>query len=350
MDIKISISEDSDRKALCLKTYKSIISGEMHLLNLSKFRIGMGNFGNTTELQEQLSNTWKSLAPPKSNRCHSTDGSSNEVIIFAILNYVISASGIVLNTIQIYSLSKQKKLKCHDSFLLSLSVAELLRLLVEVIHMTIHLHGAHSRIIGDLIKTVLMTVLFISIFNLLAITLDRYTAVTSPLKYRVKVTKRRVCLSCIAIWLLPVVITSAISAASFLVNSGDSKYDTKITHSFIIVSGFLLIILYTKIMGKVKSSQKSLPAGNLNKGKLNCRTKKTVQMSGLICIIFILFNFPLAIIALVGVCTKWPVLLQLISCSLDSVVYFWMTQRRKKQKLRKDKIETINFWTKWMCR
>ena len=304
-----------------------------------KITFRMEPFKNISELGRQLSDSAPKPKPGKHHRCHSHPITEEEWITFVIFDYIFSASGIVLNTLQVYCLlAKQRKLTSHEIYLMSLSVAEIVRLLAEIVHMTADLNG-YLRIIGDIFKLVLMTVLFISIFHLLTITLDRYFALTSPFRHRVVVTKRRVCLICMSIWLLPVagLVTNLIADIWVKIKA---KYYMTISMSLIITSGLLFILLYIMIVYKVKTRPKSLPSDNTQGPKPNKRIRRTVKMSALICMVFILFNFPLAISELMEACTKWPVIVQLMSCSLDSIVYFWMAKTGRRKKLKRNRQAT----------
>ena len=302
----------------------------------------MAHFGNITDLGEELRGNPplgpKLPKPPPRHPCHAVMDArtEEEIIVWAILNYIFSASGLVLNSVQVYCLSlKRNKLTSHETYLISLSVAEIVRLLFECVFMTAELNG-NLKTIGNYMKSALMIVLFISIFHLLTITLDRYVAVTHPLKHHVAVTKKRVCLVCIAIWILPLAALCASYIADIWIKL-EEMYFMKITMSLIIASGSLFILLYLGIIYQVKSSQESRSGDNVNGRKPNTKTRRTVQMSALICMIFVVFNFPLAIVELMGACTKWPVLLQLLSCSLDSIVYFWMTKKSKRRRFNRSR-------------
>ena len=245
--------------------------------------------------------------------------------LYLVLFFAVAATGIILNSIQIYWLLRKKNhWTSNDVFILSLSISDLLYAILRSMFVALHLISD-----PEFERSLIMVALFIIVMHLLLLTVDRFFAVLFPIWHRVKVTKRKTVLACVGIWL----ITGLVSLSGYIIDvfiqlQTEQIYSI-VSMTLIFVSGSSYVIIYSLIAYKVKMQSKAFKTSTVK--KTGNGQRRTIKISVLICSVFIVTNFPAAITAFLHICQRWMFLLQLASCSLDSVVYFWMGKKKTTQ-------------------
>lgn len=125
-------------------------------------------------------------------------------LLFSALSWIFTILGIVGNSFVIFLISSKKRLAqlYTNHFLLSLSFADLA--------VSFCLHPANYSDSKDVYKSVWLysfqwAFLHSSVFNLCAVTLDRYVAIVKPLIYGLFMTKTRVMILICMAWIIPFV-------------------------------------------------------------------------------------------------------------------------------------------------
>lgn len=159
---------------------------------------------------------------------------------------LVSAS---LNLLVCFAVYKVKKLRTiTNCFVVSLSSADLL---VAIVLMPIYIidHYAKTIITGYLIAFIL----FASIFNLAAVTFERFVALTRPFQYRTLLNSTRVAVIIGFAWISPLVI-----CLLPLAWNTDKKTMVHSVYKVVLVVLILLpialmICIYTRLLGVVRS-------------------------------------------------------------------------------------------------
>ncbi|KAL8613347.1 hypothetical protein ACOMHN_052586 [Nucella lapillus] len=152
------------------------------------------------------------------------------ITIFAFIVIFCTLSG---NTLVILAVVKERRLrKVSNSFIMNLAVSDVLvGVLVMPLALLYHLHGHHWALSLPLCHFwVSMDVICCtaSIASLCAISYDRYCAITRPLRYACKRTRRRACYLILVIW----VYSAAIALPPFL-GLGEGKDGVESKQSFL---------------------------------------------------------------------------------------------------------------------
>ena len=97
-----------------------------------------------------------------------------------------------------------------------------------------------------------------TVFNVLAITYDRYTAVIRPLQYASTMTNRKVFTILLAAWLTPLIVSSLRniwfhSSNEELVKNAEGVYNVVLVTTLVFLPLFVLFIVNLKIMRVIKS-------------------------------------------------------------------------------------------------
>ena len=121
-----------------------------------------------------------------------------------VLGGILSISTVLGNSLLVYLIISRKRLhKTVNWFLLSLAVADLCVGLVHFPAMACISASLCSKCITTAVRWLFLN---LSMTNLCALTVDRYIAIVTPLKYAVFKTKRRHLFLISAAWILPLVV------------------------------------------------------------------------------------------------------------------------------------------------
>lgn len=127
------------------------------------------------------------------------------LLVFQILNYVIDVLIILGNSFVIWLIIRKKSLHTVTNMLLvSLAVSDLLVGLAIIPSFMACIHVPCDL---NLAKMVYDYFLFVSVANLCAITIDRYTAVMHPLRYPTKMTPMAAMKIIALSWIVPAVLS-----------------------------------------------------------------------------------------------------------------------------------------------
>jgi hypothetical protein len=179
--------------------------------------------------------------------------SSGNDITWIVMATSWTALGLLsaaLNLLVCYAVYKIKKLRTvTNCFVVSLSTADLL---VAMLLTPMHIIGHYAKTVvnGYLIAFILLA----SIFNLAAVTFERYIALTRPFQYRSLFSSRRIGIILSVAWVSPLVISLLPLAWDTNPNSVCHKiYLVVLVGVFILLPIVVMICIYTRLLGVVRS-------------------------------------------------------------------------------------------------
>ena len=159
---------------------------------------------------------------PQMPKCGSRVGEKREKSIELSLGVLIA----ILNLVEIIMIAKiKRKRKLYEILLLSLSVSDFMFGISNVFVNIFFLAGAcgNKHFVEAAFTTYLFFVLT-SIFHLSFITLDRLIAVLKPLQHKLILSRKRVYIFLILLWILSVAISASLQIANEFTST--SKHDT----------------------------------------------------------------------------------------------------------------------------
>ena len=278
---------------------------------------------NTTSVKSNSYDFWHKLGP-------------------LITMYTFCAIGFLLNLIELVMFYRKKcELSTNNIVLISLSCADLLYVLISPITITLYIKTikvAH----GYFYDSLIIFAIFNSVLHLLLMAVDRLIAITKPFWHHIVVSKKKVAMLCLGIWLLTAILILAIGfhKKSLFDETGISMHeiyavDIYVILSLILIVSILIPTIYIYICIKIVRRSRNLTNGQ-SREQHHWKTAKT---SGLICISFILLNAPFAIQYLIKVWNidKWLYIVQLANCSVNSLIYFWINHSHRTRLIRYDK-------------
>lgn len=169
-----------------------------------------------------------------------------------------------------------------NTFLVMLAIADLL---IGLIFIPLYIGGHylefyHSVSISDNIDSVLKFVFFASVFNLYAVTVDRYIAVLHALRYKALMKPSTVRIIAAAVWLLPAVLTGILWICMFTSEDIVPIVLFGMEVVFVIIPGFVMTVIYVKIFKEAKKQIKqvaSLEVYDVTHEKEKARKRKSEQ-------------------------------------------------------------------------
>ena len=179
-----------------------------------------------------------------------------------IAPFVLTIVALVLSCIVIHILRKKQQRKPYETFLLSLSIGEIIIVPLEVIVIiciTVIKNSTHATLIFQASSVLFSKIL--SLNTLVVISVDRLCAVAKPVTYRVHTTDRKVTAAIIFCWICPLVITISY-AACITVKEQDvvaiSKSLNGIMATAIVVTDVMFFLCYGTIIAIVYRKKSSL--------------------------------------------------------------------------------------------
>ena len=133
----------------------------------------------------------------------------NEVLLFSVIfKFIAMGIGVMGNTaVIIYNIFMLKERTATSDLIANLALADLLVCLtfypiwiVEFIRTMLEI-GGDQDLFCKMSRSSMLALMFASVATLLAITIDRYLFIVKPLKYPMIVTRRRIFLVVLGIWL-----------------------------------------------------------------------------------------------------------------------------------------------------
>lgn len=177
-------------------------------------------------------------------------GNGLSIIVISTSWAALGILSAALNLLVCYAVYKIKKLRTvTNCFVVSLSAADLL---VAMVFTPMHIIGQYAKTVvnGYLIAFILLA----SIFNLAAVTFERYIALTRPFQYRSLLSSRRITLILTIAWVSPLVISLLPLAWNTNIDSVfHTIYLVVLVGVFILLPIVVMICIYTRLLGVVRS-------------------------------------------------------------------------------------------------
>ena len=169
-----------------------------------------------------------------------------------------------------------------NTFLVMLAIADIL---IGLIFIPLYIGGHyleyyHSVSVSNNIDSVLYFVFFASVFNLYAVTIDRYIAVLHALRYNALMTTNTVRIIAAAAWLFPALLTGIVILCKFTATDITQFVLFGMEVAFVIIPGLLMAIIYVKIFNEAKKQIKqvaSLEVHNETHEKEKAKKRKSEQ-------------------------------------------------------------------------
>ena len=232
------------------------------------------------------------------------------------LNWSLSCIGIILNSIQLFLLYKQP-FKSPNTILTSLALAELVFLVTKPSFLTLQV----LRILSDQLRDFFTVCNSLNtILHLMVLTADRLIAVLLPFWHHVHATRQKTLAVCIMAWLVVFMLGFVAYVTNWMKGMGVILGLTILVTSVIYLLSYICIIRVSLSRGKMRRTDtlaRHTPNPHL----------KTIWMSFLIVLSFIVINTPQVIACFMeSPHCRIMTTLRLISCSVDSLIYFWVNK------------------------
>ncbi|XP_057307816.1 trace amine-associated receptor 8b-like isoform X1 [Hydractinia symbiolongicarpus] len=248
--------------------------------------------GNTTHRNESSYN----MTTASPNLVTALTGVYEKHVIILIF---ISILIVVVNGLLIVAFSIEKKLRRRPANVLICSQA-VTDLLTGIVFIPVFLvESYHGKMTGILFMT--CYILFLSLFNLLALSTDRYLALSKPLLHHRMIDVRRTVKVIIFIWVIPLALTSIpltwwFKPAEF--KQYASKIYLSITWLFMLVLVVVMTILYLFVTRKAKRTirykRESIAQRSREKmASLAHKELRVVHLFGLLLFFFVAAYLPI---------------------------------------------------------
>lgn len=158
----------------------------------------------------------------------------------------------VLNSIKCYKISKKLSyIKPYEQLMLSLGCSDLLMSILTIAYGCFMLSAAKKDESGGIQLKMLVATFALTTINLLAIGLDRYIAIRHPIKHRNMLTRNRMKVFIILLWIVLLSFIVVIPAVVAIVSNNTSwlnGYFTWIASDWVKDSGIAMAIYYCLIV------------------------------------------------------------------------------------------------------
>lgn len=257
-----------------------------------------------------------------------------------LTNFIVSAVIIIVNIIEIFLIAKRRRhITTYEALLLSLSVADFL-VGVSTVVFTIGQNKSMSAAIlvgSPMFYFTLMS----SLLHLSTLTIDRAIAVAYPLKHRYWVSKTRIVLCIISLW----VISLAFSLPLVLMHNVSTYKKIVLGYFMLVVSGVMVIsyaiIIYIAVVRRRQRLQTSTGAWTDQQGNDIKKDLRLELMSFTVVLSYIGLTFPfVAKIVTQRKSNYYEKLAFIINSVMNSLVYFFwkfLGQRAARRRKRSEK-------------
>ena len=270
--------------------------------------------------------------------------SLTENIILSVISLVV----IVANSFEIAHIYKKKSKNSYEVLLISLSVSDAFFGLTNLVFMLIQLVSGH--IFVTVIRSFYMFFFLLSVIHLITLALDRWVAVTFPLKHKIYWEIRHAKKLIAFLWILVALISVMIffDLNQHIAETGVRPWVIPVVSTIIIATDATLVILYSLVFYQISKQER-------NKARINQSSDKKTQQrklksAFLLCVLttltFILCTLRFTI-QLVGDTSKWPdvysSMLIVTNSFWNSFIYFFhgkISQLLKKKTVRTSKQES----------
>ena len=271
-----------------------------------------------------------------------------------ITGLILSCLGLILNTIELVLLYRHKTRKTKYQHLIqSLSAADICASLffmcLYIIKQSISKNEAQYSAVFVTTHDLVWFAVSSSLLHVLAISFDRLLAVRFPLKHRFWFTHKKNTVLIVVIWVLSFLFVAPTIVVYLLTN--DHHLTKLLLSSLVLVSGFMIVILYAYIIRKTVSKDCIFEIITLQSGKKEVvsacspREKRILQTSVLIVVSFFACSFPFAVLYIAKVRNDYTTLLLLSNSILNPMVYFYQRyyKEKKEETLRRKAEKSAKF-------
>ena len=176
---------------------------------------------------------------------------------------VVAAIAFVFNiTEMILIIRERKKWKPFDKLLLSFSIADMVVAMSTIAYMVLVLN--HITISGKQLTTAHLHIVILvsgdmSLLHILAITIDRYTAVRYPVQHKIRMQGWFVNALIAVVWGLCILLAGGyLGVMVFLKRVNSKEYCLKATAILLIIMGLIYAVLYVRMFKLVLHTNASL--------------------------------------------------------------------------------------------
>jgi len=264
-----------------------------------------------------------------------------EATFLASVNVLFSLIGIFGNTLVIVVVARNRHLHTvTNTFIASLALADLLACLVAQPMNAAFLYGlSPNPAYGTTRKTFSFVSVLASISNLVAVTVDRYIAIVSPMTYHLRATFKNATILLCVIWLVSLALG---------IPSGVEPSVARITVCYTLALVIIIVPIYVRIY-TIARRQARVIARQVGHFKKDLQTKSdreniAVKTIGSVLAVFIICWLPVLVTPLifrysmntrnVRRALKWAQTLALCSSAINPVIYSLKMQIFRKE-LRK---------------
>ena len=251
----------------------------------------------------------------------------------------VGVIGAVLNSVQIYFIAKQRMfIKPYEQLLLSLGSSDLLTSIAAIIYGCYSLLGKDDEDGKGLKLHMLIATFAFTAINLLAIGIDRFLAIRHPIKHRNWLTKKRMKILIILLWIVLmmfVILGPAIAAIAIDDGEWAEYYFRWIASDWIVWSGIMMTVYYTMIIVISLRRRKKL-----NRQSMTVEARATKREISLIwtCIIIVFVYtvtaFPYAFyLSVTRRSSRYLAILLLSNLIANPIIYFGKRYRDRRSQI-----------------
>ncbi len=199
--------------------------------------------------------------------------------VLIILGVLIIVSNSVI--IIIYMVWKQLRTPTNN-FLVMLAIADLQ---VGLVFIPLYLGGHYLEFyqnvgVTEYLDVILLFTFYASVFNLYAVTLDRYIAVIHALRYNALMTTKNIRLIVAAAWLFPTLIVSGLLICKIMNPDKSVFVMFGFEFVFVIIPSGLMTVVYVKIFMEAKRQISVVASLEVRVGSANsARTRASKRKS-----------------------------------------------------------------------
>ena len=249
-----------------------------------------------------------------------------EIIIEISIVVILSLTGIVFNSMELVSLLKRRTLGNSSLIIASLSMADLVIVVVRpAVYILVKMEYIKNMIV---MYSIPLGTAYNSFFHILLMTSHRFLAAKFPLWYRVNMTRKWTKFTCILTWILSLLMTASIFVAGQFMHFMDlASVFSAIFSVLVLATGCVCLICYIYITAITSRRSRTLTHNGSARQISHDSQIKTLKISLAITLTYIVLNFPPTIMYLLNYHQKWHKwlrVLYLLNSTLNSVIYFWL--------------------------
>ena len=249
-------------------------------------------------------------------------------VVIAKLGFflAICALIVVLNVTEIILICRKKTKKNHEYLLLGLSTSD------TILGLSFFIYRVMVLYINNVPVTPIFVIFFFSVcssvFNILAISLERLFAILYPLRHRAVFTKRKLLMLVCLVWTLASLLTLTVSLivdkSKCRPPDGHEPNEVLIVAPFLFIVDFVYVVIYFVILRKLWTIKSNFMNRAVSEAKQR-RERNSIFMCALIAFLFVLLTAPTAIgMTFFHATPIWSRIPYLLNSVSNSVVYFFL--------------------------